>query len=245
MSASLMAAVDYPLEQCPHCGSDANLVAHPKFRYKCGACGRPRIALDARVATTPQTVAAQLALSHKANAIKTLWSILGYALWVGVLPLLLLSLSANAIFDLSLVWSLVWLVPAVIAAVFASLALRQGKRQNTISDRSLEQAWLDAGGHLYRQTNGKIAASELATMVGFTEEQANQVLAEAEVNSVLDGSAIDHRLSEVPPQSGARDARVDTDTPVGTRIDTASNPPPLLEEELEELVEKLNRENLK
>ena len=186
--------------------------------------------MDAQVATTPPTVTAQLALSHKANMTRTFWSVLGYLLLVGTLPLLLLSLSANALFDLSLTWSVVWLFPALITAIAGALALRQGKEQNKVSKRALEQAWLSAGTHLYQQSGGTITGAELANMMGFSEEQANQVLAEAEVSSLLDSSSPADPLHRSRAKSSNDGFRV-----AGPEED------PLLEEELAEMVAQMEK----
>jgi len=175
----------FKLERCPHCGSDAQVDPHPELRFKCRACGRPRIPFDAGEPTPPQ-VAALLRQSGKARAGKLGWTAAGWALAILSTCSVFMTLLLGWLFDAGVTGYGIMGVLAVMPALLAMLAFRSAKSSGVQSKQKLEQAWSDAANALYRARGGRLDALELSQATGISADYATQLLAEAEVQQLLD-----------------------------------------------------------
>jgi ribosomal protein S27AE len=124
-----MVAVDFQLEACPHCGSDAEVREHAVYRYQCKACGAPRIPTNRRWMTTPSSVTRHLKQVRGHHIQRNLWLTASWALWIVT--------TLCALFGAGTAWSLEFgaagwtfvtiltLLPMVLALVSRVLAAGQ------------------------------------------------------------------------------------------------------------------------
>src|SRR5690606_20140474 len=97
-----MAPHTFELELCPHCGSDARLERHDAYRFRCRAFGKPRIPMDAKLATTDERTAAALKTAHRQRLAKFAWQLGGIGAALVAMVSGLVSVGANALFDFGL-----------------------------------------------------------------------------------------------------------------------------------------------
>ncbi len=177
----------FQLERCPHCGSDAQVEPHGEFRFKCRACGRPRIPFDAREPTPPQ-VAALLKQAGSARAGKLGWAAAGWGLAILSACSALFTLGVGALFDAGVTGYGVMGFFTLIPVLLSVLTFRASKTAGEKSRQALDQAWSEAVGALYRARGGRLNGPELARAMGINTDYATQLLAEAEVQQLLDPS---------------------------------------------------------
>lgn len=180
------------LERCPHCGSDAPVDRHADLRYKCRACGRPRIPFDAR-APTPPAVAAKLKRAGAARTGKIAWKAGGWGFAALAACSALFTLAVGAIFDSGAVGYGVMGAITLVPVMLSLMAFRSSKSSGKKFELELEQAWSDAVAELYRRHNGQLDGAEVARSLGVGADYATQLLAEAEVQQIL-GSGSDEPL---------------------------------------------------
>src|SRR5690606_12046480 len=90
------------LERCPHCGSDARVAPHAAYRYKCTVCGKPRIPMDANLATTDAGTAELLRVAHRERLAKFGWQMASFGAAVLTVLAALFGAGLSALFDFGL-----------------------------------------------------------------------------------------------------------------------------------------------
>lgn len=202
-----MAAIDFQLEACPHCGSNAEVREHPVYRYQCQACGTPRIPTNRRRITTPSSVTRNLKQVRSHHIQRGLWLAASWALWLATV--------LCALFGAGTAWSLEFgaqgwtfvtvltLLPMVLAITTRVLAASQ-KRQ-TVS--RLEDAWREVAGHFFANATGEGRATrtldEVKAAFRVDNDVALRLLAEGEVAAFLEHEASSSNLGE-PTQPPTR-----------------------------------------
>lgn len=187
------------LERCPHCGSDARVVAHPVYRLRCNACGKPRFALDGQVARTDETTRQWLVSAHAKRLTKFAWQ--WAALGAGLLGFAALFIAGLiGLFASSTLW--VSLPLAILPWVFTALFVRNAGKAQAASAADLQLALQSAARTLYRAQQGQLDAHTLSARLGVTEDAAAQLLAEAEVEDWLTASNQPDPRWRVAPDAG-------------------------------------------
>lgn len=172
------------LEHCPHCGSDAQLEPHPDLRFKCKACGRPRLPLGPAEPTPPE-VAALLRQAASSRMSKFGWKTAGFGLIALGVCTGFLSLLVGFLMDAQLTGTAVLGLFTLAPVLLSLFAFRASKTAGAKSGAQLDEAWQKAVSALYRARNGALDAPALAQAFSIPTEQAAQLLAEAEVTQWL------------------------------------------------------------
>jgi hypothetical protein len=186
------------LERCPHCGSDARVVAHAFYRLRCNACGKPRFALDGQRARTDETTRQWLASAHAKRLTKFAWQ--WAALGGGLLGFVALAIAGLiGLFASSTLW--ISLPLALLPWALAALFMRNAGKALANSAADLQHARQSAARTLYRAHQGQLDAGALSARLGITDDLAAQLLAEVEVDDWLTtGSQPDQRLRVSPDE---------------------------------------------
>jgi hypothetical protein len=180
-----------PLERCPHCGSDARVVAHAAYRLRCNACGKPRFAFDGQRARTDEPTRQGLATAHAKRLSKLAWQ--WAALGAGLLGFAALFIAALVgLFASSTLW--ISLPVSAVPWALAALFLRLANRARAESDAELQLARQSGARALYRAYQDQLTSSTLSACLGVPHDEAAQLLAEAEVDDWLMADAPDARL---------------------------------------------------
>lgn len=182
------------LERCPHCGSDARLTPHTTYRYKCTLCGKPRVPMDPRLATTDATTAVHLKAAHRQRMARFAWLAAGVGAAALALVAGVLGAGASAAFNFGFAGNLTALLFAlvpIVASVFFFVAGRGAERKTR---EEIGEAWRCAVNNLHAASGGRLSAEALARGTGIPTEEAAQLLAEAEVSQFLNASAPAERL---------------------------------------------------
>lgn len=185
-----MATVDFQLEACPHCGSNAEVREHAVYRYQCKACGNPRIPTDVRWLATPPVITRNLKQVRGHRIQRGLWLAASWTLWLATV--------LCALFGAGTAWSLEFgvqgwtfvsvltllpLVLAVTTRVFAS-----GQERQSVS--RLEDAWREIAGHFFSTiaAQGRTAPTltEVKSAFRVDHDIALRLLAEGEVAALLE-----------------------------------------------------------
>lgn len=189
-----MAAVDFQLEACPHCGSEAEVREHAVYRYQCKACGTPRIPTNRRWITTPQPVTRHLKSVRSHHIQRGLWLAASWALW--------LVTTLCALFGAGTAWSLEFGLPGwtfvtvltllpLVLGVVARVAAASQKRQ-TVS--RLDDAWREMASHFFTsaagQGHGARTLGDVKAAFRVDNDVALRLLAEGEVAAFLDHEAV-------------------------------------------------------
>lgn len=196
------------LERCPHCGSDARLDPHDAYRFKCRACGRPRIPMDASVMRTEPSTLALLKQAHGRRLAKIGWGIASFGLGVSAAVMAVMTLTANYFFQLGAFGNIAFAFAALVPAILSVLTYLSSKRASQASSESVQAAWQDAANQLYSARGGQVSAEQFALLTGTSQEEATTMLAEAEVQDLLNpgGSSVKLRVDPSAAQPGT-DAR--------------------------------------
>lgn len=173
----------FVLERCPHCGSDAQVEPQGVYRFKCRACGRPRIPMDARTPTSAEA-AAQLKSAHSSRMARGAFTVAGYVLlflaFCSTLVTLGLVISSAGPIVYGIMGAIT-LLPVLLSIFIFSKAKTAAER----STAALERAWADAVTAIYRSRGGQLTAQDLASTTGLSVDEATERLAEAEVAEYL------------------------------------------------------------
>src|SRR5690606_6115244 len=144
-----MAAITFRLEACPHCGSDAAVAEHPVYRYRCRACGQPRIPVAADVASTPPHVTSLLKQVRKQHLLRGVWKIVAFILWGAAMATGLVGAGLAYAADFQLLgWSLVTLF-ALVPVLLGWWARRTAGTSIAEAQHTLTRAWSEMAQHVY------------------------------------------------------------------------------------------------
>jgi hypothetical protein len=154
------------LSDCPHCGGKTALVADPRLRWVCAACGGPRVP-----GGPPKSRA--LAKARVAQAAAFGWSAGAIALAIGgALSAGLAALLAGVALSFGIAVGLV----SLLMLVFAWRAsARAGQRRKEIS-LSIEDAWRDAARAVLAKRGRDTTAAQLAEVMQIDEGEADDLL---------------------------------------------------------------------
>lgn len=172
--------------RCPHCKAGADLEAAGDDRFRCAACGGPRIFLDSPdlLASGREVLALQRA--ERARIKGALLSILGWsllaagglALFGAVVTLSLLSLGAA--------WSAIVALAAALPLASGIVLTRMAGGVRRDGERALAEAELSVAEDVVRGLGREVEAAELSTILHVGEPRAEELLAELSVNDLLE-----------------------------------------------------------
>ncbi len=161
--------------RCPFCAVVAAPESDSRMRFRCPACGAPRIPLSGGADRLPKDAVEQLRRARSAHASLMAWRVgAAVAAAFGLLSVLILT---------GIVWLLGPLaVPVIIGYVLCALPfafgvmalINSGKRNREIDD-SLDKAWFEAARELTR-TRGMLRASDLEHSLRIDKPQAQNLL---------------------------------------------------------------------
>ena len=171
--------------RCPHCKAGADLEASGTDRFRCKACGGPRIFLDTPDLTASGREVPLLERAQRARIKGALLRLLAYSL-----------LAAGGLALFGVVATIVLLSPGLgpsaLLAVAAALPLasgfalsRMGASIRAGAERAVAEAELSVTEDVVRGLGREIEAAELAAVLHVREERAEELLAELSVNDVL------------------------------------------------------------
>ncbi|HYP97783.1 MAG TPA: hypothetical protein VER96_03850 [Polyangiaceae bacterium] len=169
--------------RCPLCQAISDVEASETSYTRCRACGGPRIpptesrVSEAEVALLREARSAQLrAGAFRAGS--------GFALASGAVSLLVtlvvFLVTAPAPFA-----KVAALVASVIPFALSFLALRSVRTHAKKFDAALQQAWFLAASRLQQAHGGKLGAKDLAQLLRVDETRAELLLAEVNVQDLL------------------------------------------------------------
>lgn len=220
-----MAGVTFQLDQCPHCGSNAQVRDHAVYRYQCMACGNPRIPTDARWLTPPNSVTQDLKSVRSHHVQRGVWTAVSWLMW-GVALLC-------ALFGAGTAWSLdfgvpgwtfvtiVTLIPMVLGLVSRLTAGSQSKKAGA----RLEEAWRKIAVHFFAQSPTGRSLADVKAAFGVETESALRLLAEGEVATFLD-----HEGASAPPLNDSNFGRLRVQYPREQATTEATDSPELEDE---------------
>lgn len=172
-------------ERCPHCNAVTTCSPDKEFRFHCDLCGGPRVPrTDPRLRKgkreLPFLKKAEEARRARAKyrAITAAFAVIG--------------LGSTALFGL---WTLIFgfgVALGVTWALFAASALfmvlwslgRAGQKTKEIAP-AIDQAWMRAASDVAASLKGPFTAEKLAQAMGVDEAQAEELLAQLDVNDVI------------------------------------------------------------
>lgn len=181
-----MAAMSFRLEACPHCGSDAAVAEHPVYRYRCRACGQPRVPVAANVASTPPHVLGLLKDARKQHLLRGAWKAAVYLSWAAALGILIPGLGLGYVVGFGLLgWSLVALF-TLLPILLGWWSKRKADASVTKAQQTVSQAWSEMAQHVYTLRGGDCTIDDFKRAFGVDTDSAMALLAEAEVEYLLD-----------------------------------------------------------
>jgi hypothetical protein len=197
---------------CPFCGSDAKAVPHKGYRFKCNACGRPRIPPNAALAAPGRIAVAELKTAHQNRTAQIGWHVASVGFLGVTFVSALVAATASRLMDLHSLSNLALAVVAMIPLLLSALTFRTGNRAARRSREAVQRAW-GAAALDWRRADPSLTPAGLAGLLGVEEELTTQLLAEAEVEQLLvadvsRGAPHRYRVAEAENQS----IQTDTDT---------------------------------
>ena len=197
-----MAAITFRVEACPHCGSDAAVVEHPVYKYRCQACGQPRIPVAADVASTPPHVAGLLKQVRKRHLLRGVWQVVAFIFWgiafaTGLVGAGLAYVAGFQVLGLSIL-ALFVLIPVLLGW----WAKRTAGASISDAKQTLSRAWSEMAQHVYA-LGGNASVEDFKRAFGVDTDSAMALLAEAEVEHLL---SEEQELGMNPARSQTRGA---------------------------------------
>lgn len=186
-----MANLVFELERCPHCGSDAQVRAHPIYRFQCNLCGSPRIPVDQRWVTTPAPVARVLAQARGHHVQGRFWQVGSWVLTVIAVVVGLFGSGTAWSLDFSAAgWAFISVL-ATVPLVLAWLARLTATKQRTLTTTQIEGAWREMAGHFFTNGSSPRTLQDVKAAFSVDAETALALLAEGEVAAYLEPRAND------------------------------------------------------
>jgi len=176
------------MDACPHCGATAGVTVDRELRYRCDACGGPRIPPPPRGGARSGLEAPALRRAQTALSARVRWRAAavasGLLLGFNVLLIGLFLLITGA----SLWVLLAGLFTVVPLAGFTFWAYTRAKARSREVAPALDAAWVAAATEIAARTKDALTARGLAASLGLEEAQAEELLALLEVNDVVRGA---------------------------------------------------------
>lgn len=172
--------------RCPHCKAGADLEPAGNGRFRCAACGGPRIFLD-----TPDVTSSgrEVSLLERAERARIKGALLGF---VGFFLTALGSVALLGV-TIALVLATPSLTPSVLLALAAALplggglaVLRFGAGIRRDRERAIAEAELSVAEDVVRGFGREVEASELSAILHVSEHRAEELLAELSLDDRLE-----------------------------------------------------------
>jgi hypothetical protein len=173
-------------DPCPFCGGTAGITPDGDA-YVCLVCGSPRVLVDAAV---PRR-GAEKPLLERAKRFRNrraAWGVgAGVAAAFGGIALVLGAVAALFV-HFGPVGFVVFAAFALCPLALSAIGFRYAARAGSEARAALEEARVAVAKDLYRARGGVIRAEELARILRVPADQAEVLLARAQVEGFLDGS---------------------------------------------------------
>ena len=172
--------------RCPHCKAGADLVAAGSDRFRCAACGGPRIFLDSPDLTASGREVPALERAERARVKGALLRLLGFSL---------LAAGGLALFAVVATLALVapGLGPSALIALAGALPLVSGVVLTRMAagirrdgERAIAEAELSVAEDVVRGLGREVEGAELSAILHVGEQRAEELLAELSVNDLLE-----------------------------------------------------------
>ncbi|MBI5536604.1 MAG: hypothetical protein HY898_28040 [Deltaproteobacteria bacterium] len=161
--------------KCPFCRVVAEPEPDPVVRWRCPACGGPRIPYASPPAAAGEAIV-ELRKVRSARSSQIAWRTAGIVSGAfGVLAVLIM-LGVASIVHPPLVSLIAGLVLSGFPLFFAGLGLKKAAGRTSEISRGLEEAWLLAARDLVRR-KGIMPTKELAASMRIDHEQAEKIMA--------------------------------------------------------------------
>ena len=171
--------------RCPHCKAGADLETAGKDRFRCAACGGPRIFLDSPDLVASGRELPALQRAERARIKGALLRVLGWSLLSGGGLALFAAVATLSLLSLGAAWSA--LVAATAALPFASglVLTRMATGIRRDGERALAEAELSVAEDVVRGLGREVEAAELSAILHLGEQRAEELLAELSVNDLV------------------------------------------------------------
>ena len=170
--------------RCPLCQAISDVEASDTPYTRCRSCGAPRIppnespVSDAEVALLRSARSEQLrAAAFRAGS--------GFALASGAISLLVTLVVVFLVTSPPAFAKVAALIASLVPFALSFLALRSARSHAKNFDSALQQAWFLAASRLVQAHGGKLEAKELAQLLRVDEARAELLLAEVNVQDLL------------------------------------------------------------
>jgi hypothetical protein len=148
--------------------------AHEQLRFRCPACGSPRIPLAAEQPASSETMA-HLKAARGASSSQLAWkAAAGVSAGFGVLGLLIMT-GVFAIVSPPLIPIIASYLLASSPLLFAAIGFKNASKRSGQVSGELQQAWLIAARDIAR-SKGIMRASDLTSVMRIDEKQAEQLM---------------------------------------------------------------------
>lgn len=174
-----------PLERCPHCGSDARVEPHAALRFRCRACGKPRIPMDPNLARTDSGTTALLRAAYGARLAKFAWQIASIGAGVLAVPLAVFAALVSAVAGLGVAGTAALFLAPLFPLLLSFAFWRRAKHSAQQSSASIDRAWQRAVLQIHTASQDTLDAERLSQLLGIGIEEAARHLAEAELSQYL------------------------------------------------------------
>jgi RNA polymerase subunit RPABC4/transcription elongation factor Spt4 len=162
---------------CPHCGGTTNIEAHELMIWRCGACGGPRVPVDAPIARSgkelpslreARTLAAAAFGWKMAGIFTAIGSTIGVV--IGLIALILSGVAAAIMGGLGLT-----------AFALSMWFFAKGRATTAEVKGKVTEAWATVAEEVMRAQGREISAAELARLMRTDEARAEQILKQLSV----------------------------------------------------------------
>ncbi len=169
VGAVASATVAGEVNRCPHCGGQTVVL---EDRFVCGVCGGPRVPVKDVRSHTAKEKELLVAADH---ARKSAFGFRMLATGLGLTGTLVAALSA-ALVTLSMAVGIALAAAAVILFVLTVTYARRAKKSIEDAKRGAFEAWETVAETVLRLHGGNVSTTELATLLGTNEAEAERVM---------------------------------------------------------------------
>ena len=186
---------------CPHCSGKADVKPAPLTRFRCRVCGGPRVPVDDSAIHRSNNETRHLAAAKSFQKQRAAWAVGGAILAVfGVIAALFAGL-ALAFVDISGPISTVMLIMALTPLVLAIVSgFKAAALRSKITDE-VEEAWVLVATDVLAQLGEDTRATQLASLMRIDDTQAELLLGQASVRSLLAGPSAQLRVENADDES--------------------------------------------
>ncbi len=171
--------------RCPHCKAGADLESAGTDRFRCKACGGPRIFLDTPDLHSSGRELPALERAERARIKGALLRLLGFSLLAAGGFALLGVVAVLALFAPGLGPSALLALAAALPLGSGLLLTRMASSIRKDGERALREAELSVAEDVVRGLGREVEAGELSAILHVGEQRAEELLAELSVNDLL------------------------------------------------------------